>query len=79
MLGTSYDGALGASEDFIRRDLDGMRRYGNHWIRVFATRSFFGNDVSAVDQEVTPREPFLGRLKRLIAECNRRGMVVDAT
>src|SRR4029079_13650615 len=26
-----------------------------------------------------PREPYLGRLKALVAECDRRGVVVDIT
>jgi hypothetical protein len=79
LLGISYYGALGAPEDFISRDLDDMQRHGFNWIRVFATWTFFGNDVSAVDEEGKAREPFLGRLKWLIAECDRRGMVVDVT
>lgn len=36
LCGISYYGALGASEDFIRRDLDGLRRFGFNWIRVWA-------------------------------------------
>ena len=34
LLCISYYGALGASEDFIRRDLDDVQRYGFNWIRV---------------------------------------------
>jgi hypothetical protein len=79
LLGISYYGALGASEDFIRRDLDDMQRYGFNWIRVWATFDLFGHDVSAVDGEGNPREPFLGKLKWLLAECDRRGMAVDVT
>src|SRR5213594_1573514 len=36
LYGISYYGALGATEDFIRRDLDDMQRYGFNWIRVWA-------------------------------------------
>lgn len=79
LLGISYYGALGASEEFIRRDLDDMQRYGLNWVRVWATWSAFGHDVSAVDGEGNPREPFLSKLKGLVAECDRRGMVVDVT
>jgi len=79
LYGISYYGALGASEEFARADLDGMRRLGLNWIRVWATWSAFDNDVSAVDGEGNPREPFLGRLRWLLAECDRRGMVVDVT
>ena len=79
LYGISYYGALGAPDEFIRRDLDDMQRHGFNWIRVWASWDFFGNDVSAVDGEGHPREPFLGKLQRLVAECDRRGMVVDLT
>jgi hypothetical protein len=48
-------------------------------VRVWATWRAFDRDVSAVDAEGRPREPFLGRLRWLVAECDRRGMVVDVT
>ncbi len=32
-----------------------------------------------MDTRGRPREPFLGRLKWLVAECDRRGLVVDVT
>lgn len=79
LYGISYYGALGAPDEFIRLDLDDMQRHGFNWIRVWGSWAFFGNDVSAVDAEGNPREPFLGKLKRLVAECDRRGMAVDLT
>jgi endo-1,4-beta-mannosidase len=79
LLGISYYGALGASEEFIRCDLDDMKHYGFNWIRVWATWGAFGNEVSAVDSEGNPREPFLGKLKWLVDECDEQGMVVDIT
>lgn len=79
LLGVSYYAALGASEDFIRRDLDDMERYGFNWLRVWATWGMFDHDVSAVAADGGPREPFLGKLKWLVAECDRRGLVVDVT
>lgn len=79
LLGISYYAGLGATEDFIRRDLDDVQRYGFNWLRVWATWDAFENDVSAVDTKGRPREPFLGRLKWLVAECDRRGLVVDVT
>mgnify|MGYP000026493433 CR=1 FL=1 len=79
LLGASYYGALGAPEDFIRRDLDDLQRHGFNWIRVWATWSAFTNDVSAVDAEGRAREPYLSKLARLVGECDRRGMVVDVT
>jgi hypothetical protein len=79
LLGISYYGALAAPEEFIRRDLDDMHRYGFNWLRVWATWESFGYDASAVDRQGQPREPFLGRLKRLVADCDCRGLIVDVT
>ena len=39
----------------------------------------FDNDVSAVDDSGHGREPYLERLKWLVAECDRRKIVVDVT
>lgn len=79
LLGASYYGALGAPDAFVRQDLDDLQRFGFSWIRVWATWAAFTNDVSAVTPEGHPREPHLGRLRELVAECDRRGMVVDVT
>jgi len=79
LLGISYYGGLGASQDSIRRDLDDMHKYGFNWLRVWATWDLGGADVSAVDTQGLAREPFLGRLRWLVAECDRRGLVVDVT
>jgi hypothetical protein len=79
LLGVSYYGALGAPADFVHRDLDDMQRHGFNWIRLWATWAAFTNDVAAVDGEGRAREPFLGRLTSLLAECGRRGLVVDVT
>jgi hypothetical protein len=79
LLGFSYYGALGASEAVVRRDLGDFQERGFNWLRVWATWDAYGEDVSAVDAAGQPREPYLGRLKWLVAECDRRGMVVDVT
>jgi hypothetical protein len=79
LLGISYYGGLGASEDAIRKDLDDAQRYGFNWLRLWATWAGFGSDVSAVGTNGGAREPFLGKLKWLVAECDRRGLVVDIT
>jgi hypothetical protein len=79
LFGISYYGALGASRDFILKDLDDMQRLGFNWIRVWATWSAFDNDISAVDAEGRIRQPYFDKLKWLIAECDRRGMIVDVT
>src|SRR5262249_58459453 len=36
-------------------------------------------DCAAGADEGRPREPFLARLRWLVAECDRRGLVVDVT
>ncbi|AMV36054.1 hypothetical protein [Planctomyces sp. SH-PL62] len=79
LLGASYYGGLGAPADFVRRDLDDLQRNGFNWVRVWATWGAFGRDVSAVDADGRAREPFLGRLVELVADCDRRGLVVDVT
>jgi hypothetical protein len=79
LLGISYYGGLGASEESIREDLNDAQRSGFNWLRVWATWAAFGGDVSAVGVDGLPREPFLGKLKWLVAECDRRGLIVDIT
>ncbi|MBI2949593.1 MAG: VCBS repeat-containing protein [Verrucomicrobia bacterium] len=79
LLGFSYYGALGASEDFIRQDLDDFQRHGFNWLRVWATWDAHDSVVSALDADGAAREPFFSKLRRLVAECDRRGMIVDIT
>jgi hypothetical protein len=79
LLGISYYAGLGAPEDFIRRDLDDLQHDGFNWLRVFVTWGPFEHDDSAVDIHGEAREPQFGRLKWLVAECDRRGLVVDLT
>src|SRR4051794_37818623 len=79
LLGCSYYAALGAPDDFIRKDLDDLRRHGFNWIRVWATWTAFDNDISAVDAAGQTRQPYLDKLKWLLSECDARGMIVDVT
>ncbi len=79
LLGFSYYAALGASQDFIRQDLDDLQARGFNWLRVWATWSAFDHNISAIDTKGKARQPYLDRLEWLIAECDRRGMVVDVT
>jgi hypothetical protein len=79
LYGISYYGALGASEETVRRDLADMKRHGFNWLRVWATWAAFSNDVSAVDFEGRPREPFVKKLQWLVAECDRQNLVVDVS
>jgi hypothetical protein len=79
LLGISYYGALGASEETLRRDLDDAGRHGFNWLRVWVTWESFGDDVSAVDSSGRPRPPYLDKLRWLVAECDRRGLALDLT
>ncbi|HEY2249450.1 MAG TPA: hypothetical protein VGH74_00270, partial [Planctomycetaceae bacterium] len=79
LLGCSYYGGLGADAKTWQADLDDLQKAGFNWIRVWATWAAFGRDVSAVDAEGRPREAYLNNLKSLLAECDRRGIVVDVT
>jgi len=79
LLGFSYYAGLGASEESIHSDLDDFQKHGFNWLRVWATWASFGNDVSAIDAQGRAREPFLGKLKWLVAQCDRRGLIVDVT
>jgi hypothetical protein len=79
LLGISYYGGLGASEESLNRDLEDFQRNGFRWIRVWATWAAYGTNVSALGSDGEPREPFLARLRHLVAACDRRGLVVDVT
>jgi hypothetical protein len=79
LLGFSYYGGLGAPEEFVRQDLADFHARGFNWLRVWATWAAFGEDVSAVTAEGKSREPYLGRLKSLLAQCDKLGMAVDIT
>ena len=79
LLGASYYGGLGASDGFIDRDLNELKKLGFNWIRVWATWPAFENNISAVDAEGKVREPYMSRLKRLCEKTDQLGMVVDVT
>jgi hypothetical protein len=87
LLGASYYGGLGASDDFVNSDLRELKNRGFNWIRVWATWSAFGNNVSAVDAEGKEREPYLSRLKGLCEKADQSftsfkdmlEMIVDVT
>lgn len=79
LLGVSDYGALGASEQFVHQDLNDLRRHDFNWLRVWATWNHFDHDVSVVDVHGAARPPFLEKLQQLVAECDRRGLIVDVT
>ena len=53
LLGISYYGALGASDEIVRSDLDGLESRGLRWIRVWATWAAFERWCRAA--ELTPQ------------------------
>jgi hypothetical protein len=79
LLGISYYAALGAPSDFVQKDLDDMQRDGFNWIRIWANWGGFNTNISSFQTDGTPREAFFGRLKSIVAECDKRGMIVDIT
>ncbi|HGE72502.1 TPA: hypothetical protein ENX78_16795 [Candidatus Poribacteria bacterium] len=79
LLGASYYAGLGASDEFIDKDLKELKEKGFNWIRVWATWGAFNNNVSAFDDEGKAREPYLTKLKKLCEKANELGMIVDVT
>lgn len=80
LLGASFYGGLGASDEVRGADLDKLKQQGFNWVRVWATWAAFGADLSAVEPTTgAARQPYLNRLEELVAECDRRGMIVDVT
>ena len=80
LLGISYYGGLGADDETRRRDFDKLEACGFNWVRVWATWSAFGEDWAAIEPATgETRQPFLASLEKLVADCDRRGMIVDVT
>lgn len=79
LYGLSYYGALAAPQDFIRRDLDDAQRFGFNWLRVWANWHGFGADAAAVDGEGRAIPAGMEKLEWLVAECDRRGLMLDVT
>ncbi|MDO9254702.1 MAG: nitrilase-related carbon-nitrogen hydrolase [Bacteroidales bacterium] len=79
LYGISYYAGLGASEEFILKDLADIKEHGFNWIRLWANWNGFNNDVSAVDSIGNPREPFFMKLKWIVSECDRQGIIVDVS
>jgi hypothetical protein len=79
LVGISLYGALGATPEALDKDLASIKGNGFDWLRVFATWGAYGQNVSALDATGQAREPYFGRLKRLMSDCDRLGLVVDLT
>ena len=84
LQGMSYYGAESIADPAaVTADLDDLAAEGFNWIRVWAFWSGPGSDpkedVSVLTPDGQVREPYMSRLKTLLTECNRRGIVVDVT
>ncbi|MCI0738455.1 MAG: hypothetical protein L0Y72_05380 [Gemmataceae bacterium] len=79
LLGLSYYGGLGATDEIQQHDLLEAKRQGMNWIRVWATWAAFDNDVSVVDRDGKPRAENLKKLQSLVARCQQLGLVVDVS
>jgi hypothetical protein len=77
LLGLSYYAGLGARDEFVQADLADAVRCGFNWIRVWANWRGFGADAAAVDAEGAVIPEGMKRLKSLLAECDRRHLIVD--
>ena len=79
LLGISHYGGLGAPREFVAEDFKDLAAAGFNWVRVWATWTYHENDVSAVDADGNPREPYISNLKHLVETASARGIVVDVT
>jgi hypothetical protein len=79
LYGISYYGALGAPESFIQKDLADIKKYDFNWIRIWANWPGTDGDISAVDDDGNPVDTYMNKLKRIIQQCDKVGIVVDVT
>jgi hypothetical protein len=79
LYGISYYGALGAPESFIKKDLADIKKYGFNWIRIWANWPGTDNDISAVDDNGNPVDTYMNKLKQIIQDCDKAGIIVDVT
>ncbi len=79
LYGISFYGALGAPKEQTVADMDRMKSLGINWIRVWATWGAFDLNLTVANPDGSPRQPYLSHLQWLVAECDRRGIVVDVT
>ncbi len=77
LMGASYLAALGADDDAIQEDLVDLKRYGVNLLRVAATWTAYGQDVSALDADGDERPPYFQRLGELCGLAETLGFVVE--
>jgi len=70
---------LGAPESFIQKDLADIKKNGFNWIRIWANWQGTDGDISAVDDNGNPVNTYMNKLKWIIQECDKAGIVVDVT
>jgi len=79
LYGISYYSALGASYSSIKKDLADIKKYRFNWIRVWVNWVGTDTDISAVDDDGNAIPIYMNKLKWLVGQCNRRGIIVDVT
>lgn len=79
LYGISYYGALDAQQSFLQKDLADIKKNRFNWIRIWANWPGITSDVSAVDDVGNPVEKYMEKLKWIVQECDKAGIVVDVT
>ncbi|MFD2146374.1 cellulase family glycosylhydrolase [Mucilaginibacter antarcticus] len=79
LYGISYYGALGAPEGFIKKDLADIKKYKLNWIRIWANWPGQTTDISAVDDNGNAVAAYMNKLKWLVQQCDKLGIVVDVS
>lgn len=79
LYGISYYGALGAGRRSIRQDLADIKKYKFNWIRVWVNWAGGDTDISAVDDNGVAVANYMAKLKWLVEQCDKQGIVVDIT
>ncbi|MES2810777.1 MAG: carbon-nitrogen hydrolase family protein [Bacteroidota bacterium] len=79
LYGISYYGALAAPESFIKKDIVDFKRYKFNWIRIWANWPGEDSDISAVTDDGDVVNTFMDKLKWIVSECDKAGIIVDVT
>jgi predicted amidohydrolase len=79
LYGISYYGALDAQELFVLKDLADIKKNGFNWVRIWANWPGSISDISAIDDHGNPVEQYMKKLKWIVQECDKAGIVVDVT
>ena len=72
----NYYSALEASRYSIEQDLDDMQRLGINSIRIGIKCNTSGEDISVTDTMGNPIPQKMNKLRWILAECDRRGVIV---